>query len=284
MKTLLISVLAAFQIIAQQPEFNFNSPSNIKIFADHLFCEKDYLRAAEEYLRLNDEFITDTTLFKIGLSFYQIGNLTKSKKFFGQISIGSELFDDAHFQKNMISFLENPSGFYSVFQYDQYSQNPDKFSKNSYKLAMVSSLLDNNLKFNQEDFFKPFNSDEKNQIEEYFRWKNNPPKKNPVLAGILSTIIPGSGKIYSEEYGDGIVAFLTTGLLTFLAYDNFNAEHYPRGWIFASLAGLFYAGDIYGSISSAQIYNARISFEFKDGINIFLEKNNYFSPDYEFCK
>ncbi len=283
MKCLLLILLAVFPIIAQQ-KFDFNSPVNIKLFADHLFCERDYLRAAEEYNRLTGNYRIDTVSFKTGLCYYNIGNLIESKKYFNEISIESIFYNDAVFQNYRIAFLENPGGFYSVYQYDQYLLNTGKFQKNIYKLAMISSLLNDNLNVSKEEFFHPFSIEEKDQLEKYFEWKNNPPNKSPVFAGILSTIIPGSGKIYTEEYGDGIVAFLTTGLLTFLAYDNFKANHDTRGWIFSSLAGFFYAGNIYGSIASAQIYNAKIAFEFKDGINLFLEKNNYFSPVYDFCK
>jgi TM2 domain-containing membrane protein YozV len=283
MKFLLLFLIAALPIIAQ-PKFDFNSPDNIKLFADHLFCERDYLRSAEEYMRLDKNFCSDTILFKTGLGFYYIGDFSKSGDIFNQIPVGSVLYEDANFQKNLLSFLKNPEDFHSTYHYDQYIQKPDKFNINSCKLAMISSLLDSKLKISEEEFFQPFNSEEKKQLKKYLEWKNDPPFKSSALAGILSTIIPGAGKIYTEEYGDGIVAFLTTGLLTFLAYDNFKADHKIRAWIFTSLAGLFYSGNIYGSFASAQIYNAKISFEFKDGINIWLEKNNYFGSEYDFCK
>ncbi len=283
MKLLFIFFLVSLSLIAQ-PKFDFFSQTNIKLFADHLFCEKDFLRAAEEYNRLKGNCRTDTLIFKIGLCYFNIRNLKQSKKLFNQISKESNFYNDAEFQINRIAFIENPSGFYSFYQRDQILNDKEELNKNIYKLAMISSLLNEDLKLSKEDFFQPFNEDERIHLKNFYDWKSNPPYKSPALAGILSTIIPGSGKIYTEEYGDGIVAFLTTGLLTFLAYDNFRANHNTRGWIFISLAGLFYAGNIYGSIASAQIYNARIAFEFKDGINLFLEKNNYFSPEYGFCK
>lgn len=283
MKILFIFFIVSLSLIAQ-PKFDFFSQANTKLFADHLFCEKDFLRAAEEYNRLVGDYRTDTLIFKTGLCYLNIGNLDQSKKIFNQISKESNFYSDAEFQINRIAFLKNPSGYYSFYQRDQIPNEKGDLHKNIYKLAMLSSLLNEELKLSKEEFFQPFNENESNYLRKYFEWKNNPPYKSPTLAGILSTIIPGSGKIYTEEYGDGIVAFLTTGLLTFLAYDNFRANHNTRGWIFTSLAGLFYAGNIYGSVASAQIYNARFAFEFNDGINLFLEKNNYFSPEYDFCK
>ena len=54
---------------AQSSNVDFDSPDNIKRFADYLFCDKDYLRAAIEYERLADINIGDTTELKIALSY-----------------------------------------------------------------------------------------------------------------------------------------------------------------------------------------------------------------------
>jgi hypothetical protein len=50
------------------------------------------------------------------------------------------------------------------------------------------------------------------------------------------------------------------------------------------LGAFFYAGNVYGSVAAAQIYNAKIAFEFEDGLNLYLEQNNYFMPEYNFCE
>ena len=112
----------------------------------------------------------------------------------------------------------------------------------------------------------------------------NPPNKNPLIASVLSAIIPGAGKIYTGDIGDGIFTFLTTGVFTFLAYDNFKAEHNFRGWLFSGLAVMFYGGNIYGSFASAQIHNARIKYEFNLQLDSFIKLKNYFIPQYDFCK
>jgi len=77
---------------------------------------------------------------------------------------------------------------------------------------------------------------------------------------------------------------VVTGLFAFLAYDNFQAEHTTRAWIFTGLGAFFYAGNIYGSIASAQIFNAKIDFDFSNGLKLFLDQQNYFLPEYDFCK
>lgn len=38
------------------------------------------------------------------------------------------------------------------------------------------------------------------------------PRKSEILAGFMSAVVPGSGYIYTEHYGDGITAFLINAL------------------------------------------------------------------------
>ena len=66
MKFLFLFLLTTLPVIAQS-KFDFKSPANIKQFADYLYCERDFLRAAEEYNRLTGSLRTDTLIFKTGL-------------------------------------------------------------------------------------------------------------------------------------------------------------------------------------------------------------------------
>ncbi len=66
MKVLLIQIIISITALSQN--INFNSPENIKLFADYLFCDHDYLRAIDEYekyLKFSDE---DTVRFKIAIA------------------------------------------------------------------------------------------------------------------------------------------------------------------------------------------------------------------------
>jgi TM2 domain-containing membrane protein YozV len=82
-------------------------------------------------------------------------------------------------------------------------------------------------------------------------------RKSPLAAALLSAVLPGSGKIYAGEYGDGIHSLVFIGLIGTLAGLSFHADGVGsvRGWIYASVGGLLHAGNIYGSISSARRYN-----------------------------
>jgi TM2 domain-containing membrane protein YozV len=151
-------------------------------------------------------------------------------------------------------------------------------------MTCISYLYSSVENIAKETFQNPFEGNQQDVISTFYDLKKDPPYKSTFIAGILSAIIPGSGKMYVGEWGDGITAFLITGLFAFLAYDNFKAHHNTRAWIFTGLGGFFYGGNIYGSVAAAQIFNAKVDFEFNDGLKLFLERENYFLPKYDLCK
>jgi TM2 domain-containing membrane protein YozV len=276
-----IFVLLSFSIVKAQTEIiDYHSPQNTKKFADHLYCRGDYLRAAEEYESLPLLMKNDTISFKVMLCYSKLDlyNLSNEKLHTIPDNSGYRYSSEHLFLVNTLK--ENPKGLSLEFEEPALSD----FSLRRQKLINMSYFYDDKINLDKNFILSPFtNEEEIKTVSMLYDLKINPPYKSPAIAGIFSAIIPGSGKMYVGEWGDGITALLATGLLAFLAYDNFKADHHTRAWIFTGLGLLFYAGNIYGSIAAAQIFNARVNFEFREGLNFFLEENNYFMPDYDFC-
>jgi TolA-binding protein len=82
------------------------------------------------------------------------------------------------------------------------------------------------------------------------------PKKNPKLAGFLS-VIPGAGYLYCDRYQDALIAFLINGALIYAAYESFDSENPALGGLLAFVGVGFYAGNIYGAVTSAHKYNRK---------------------------
>lgn len=276
-----IFVLLSFSIIKAQTEIiDYHSPQNIKKFADHLYCRGDYLRAVEEYESLPLILKNDTISFKAMLCYSKLDLYNLSNEKLLAIPNHSEFRYSSEHLYLVNTFKENPKGLSLEFEEPALSD----FSLRRQKLINCSYFFNEDFSFDKNFILSPFNDDKEIEtISMLYDLKINLPYKSPPLAGIFSTIIPGSGKMYVDEWGDGITALLATGLLAFLAYDNFKADHHTRAWIFTGLGVFFYAGNIYGSIAAAQIFNARVNFEFREGLNFFLEENNYFMPEYDFC-
>ena len=82
---IVIFFLIPFSVYPQSTSFDFHSPENIKKFADHLFCEGDYLRAIEQYELLKDHSANDTIDFKIMLGYSKLGLYQESNKYFKEL-------------------------------------------------------------------------------------------------------------------------------------------------------------------------------------------------------
>jgi len=100
--------------------------------------------------------------------------------------------------------------------------------------------------------------------------------KSPALAGIMSAIVPGTGRIYAKDWKDGIVSMFFVGTMAFQSIRGFNKSgvQSTRGWIYGTVGLGFYLGNIHGSVVSAKNYNKKSRQTIKNRIdNLF---NSYF--------
>lgn len=80
-------------------------------------------------------------------------------------------------------------------------------------------------------------------------------RKSPLVAGLLSTAVPGLGKVYAGRPGQALAAFLRVVPIGAIAYENYlhGGIKDPQFIVFASLFSLFYVGNIWGSVLSVQL-------------------------------
>lgn len=162
--------------------------------------------------------------------FFGAYNLIYLKKYneavivLGAIPDSPSVKEIKHFEKAGISLLKNNfAGFDSISA---------KFSYNSYALTA------------QEKNFQTY----KNQLIDF-------KKKSPVVAGLMSAVIPGSGKIYAGKTYQGIASMLPIAALALLTNESYHKRG-PRSaefYIFGSLLTVFYVGNIWGSVFSVKI-------------------------------
>ncbi|WP_319526044.1 tetratricopeptide repeat protein [uncultured Desulfosarcina sp.] len=92
------------------------------------------------------------------------------------------------------------------------------------------------------------------------------PTKNPTLAGTLS-IIPGGGQLYCNRYRDALTAFLVNAGLILASWEAFDNDLPALGGVIAFVEFGFYAGNIYGAMSSAHKFNRDRMDAFKNRLN-----------------
>jgi tetratricopeptide (TPR) repeat protein len=88
-------------------------------------------------------------------------------------------------------------------------------------------------------------------------------RKSPALAGTLS-VIPGAGQLYCHRYEDALIALLVNAGLIWSAYDAYDKEQYGLGSLLTFVGLGFYAGNIYGAVTDAHKYNQFRKQEFID--------------------
>lgn len=99
-------------------------------------------------------------------------------------------------------------------------------------------------------------SQEEKALEEIYNSFKSHKKKSPFVAGMLSALVPGLGKIYAGAYGEGVSSFLLIGSLGAITAENWirNGVLNWKTLVFGTIGMVFYIGNIYGSISSVKIY------------------------------
>jgi len=105
----------------------------------------------------------------------------------------------------------------------------------------------------------------------------NLPRKSPLLAAIMSALLPGSGQFYSGHYFDGIQALSYVGAFSLATY---SAYRYDRDindsdailLLSATITSIFYSANILGAYQTAKFRNMRIRQNFMNEVkSIILE-------------
>ena len=78
--------------------------------------------------------------------------------------------------------------------------------------------------------------------------------KSPLLAAGLSTIIPGTGRIYAGRFLDGLMGLWMVVLPGTAAYGSLQDGQSMKGNFFAGITLIFWLGEIYGAYRTAKYY------------------------------
>ncbi len=262
-----------------QPDF-FSAKYRLE-FGNYLYAEKDYLRAFHEFRNVLKTIDNDTIRFRLANSLFKISRMSEAADNFKTLFFGSALSEEARLMFYQSAyFLNDHKWFRELTEQENYQTT--KYKNEVERLKSITYFYDKISLPDTNILFKPFHDSVHTRLAKFYKQKKYPQYKSPTAAAVLSSVIPGAGKIYTGEIGDAVAAFLSTAALAYLAVSNFNAEHKFRGWLFTGLTAVFYGGNIYGSAAAAQIYNARIRFNFENEVKLYFEERNYFLPRIDF--
>lgn len=257
-------------LLANRYQENYYKPENILRFAEYLYQKEDYLRAASEfqrYLFCSDSIPSnrDYIYYKIGLC-YQLGkDFQKSIDYFQKVIDyipPSAYLDNSYYQIAYSNFL---LGKYE----ESISLSNISFSllKSDVKKSKLQQLIGLNYIYQKQwrktlDYFSSLKENVKKDtlsvsLIHFAKQGEQLPRKSKFLAGFMSAIIPGTGKMYCHRTTDGLTSLLVLGLTSWQAYEGFHKDgiNSVKGWIYGTISAFFYFGNIYGSVVAVNIYN-----------------------------
>jgi TM2 domain-containing membrane protein YozV len=79
-------------------------------------------------------------------------------------------------------------------------------------------------------------------------------RKSPLLAGLMSAILPGTGRIYAGRMLDGLMGMWMMYLVGNSAYNAIKDKRPIAGPLFGIAAGFVYLGEVYGGWRAAKNY------------------------------
>lgn len=285
----LAGLLGLFTLRAGAQETpSYFHPQNMLRFADSLYEEGDYLRAAMEYRRYLSAFSPPAEeagriLFRIATCYRSGGRADTALTYYYKLV---QEFPASPLRSEAL--LQSAYTWFSLGKYEAVGDS----------LSPIEFPADDNPVYRQKQTALMGAS-----LLMQSRWKealsrldNSPPGesypltttlksislrgtklayKSPFIAGALSFVIPGLGRIYAKRTMDGLYSLMTIGLAGWQAYDGFHKDGISsfKGWAFGVLGSILYVGNIYGSAVSVQIYNVRIREKLHNEVRLLINAN-----------
>lgn len=241
-------------------------------FARHLIGRGHYKEAlfVLEDLEPEKKSQKDSLHFFLGWILYGQKDLETSTRYLTKVSRESPFFyQSLFFAAYNHAYLDNTSISRDLLSsYDFAPESRLAYMRNFQYAGLA--LLERDLERFQivgktlnNDFILTL-SEEKNFVSYYEQIKEHP-QKSAYLAGFMSMVVPGSGKIYAGKTSEGIANFLYTGALLATTYDlyaRFGVKN-PFFIISAIVSGVFYTGNVWGSMIAVK----RVQNEFNNEID-----------------
>ena len=228
-------------------------------FANYLYESGQFKLAAEEYERwLFFQPGNDTASLQLMKSYRKGGlyleGIAKTKLLFS----GNEKMNGLQSKEYSMLLLLNRN--FTVV--DSFLKTETSFSSlDRDYLLMNENLLQKKWKAAEQIYLNNSNPDSRafSPYSIVFKSYKELPHRYAGLAMTMSTIIPGTGKIYSGDWKDALFSILLIGASGYQSYRGFESKGIKSayGWIFGGFSAGLYFGNIYGSYKSAKDFNHR---------------------------
>ena len=201
----------------------------------------------------------DSLSYYSGWAHYSLKNLQKSTSSFLKVSPQSPFYKKSFFFAGYNqTYLGNYNEAQNILGQMNIEEEPE-LSLYYFELGGIEMLKENWQEGKQYLELVPAENAVLSQqvfaLNEIWKEHEQHRKKSPFVAGIMSAIIPGSGKIYAGKTGAGIASMIGNigfGLITWENYRKSGIDD-VKTILFGSIFAVNYVSNIYGSVVSVKV-------------------------------
>jgi tetratricopeptide (TPR) repeat protein len=243
------------------------SADQLLMFAEQLRREGEYFRAITEYRRFlfyyPDEPRRAMVHFSIGLAFYRGESYVEALQTFREVT--QHYPNTAYGQQAWLWQGESlvRQGQYAAAE-QLYTEITERFShdrigqqaryQRAWTLVYRRQWRDAATQFQQVAPESDLYQSAQLLAQEALAGERLP-TKSPVLAGIFSGLLPGSGQLYNGRLGDALLAFFLNSLFIVGAVEAVHSDAPAVAGILSFFEVGWYVGNVYGAVNGANKYN-----------------------------
>lgn len=238
-------------------------------FAEYLRSQKEYYRAITEYYRgiyeSNDPDFQNICRYRIGVC-YLSGHQCKSA-----ISLFQSLTHEIRLTDTSLSELSRyrlAEAYYCAEEYKDAISTIQSLPSVAHSTSILQPAIysgaicylkqqdcDNAIKLiKQHAAIWPDNT-QFNDLSQAITNMKSIRFRKPAIAGVLSSIIPGSGQIYAGRLRDGLTAFVVNSLFIAGIISAVDSDHRETAWILGFFEAGWYTANIYNAMNDTHKTN-----------------------------
>ena len=235
-------------------------------FADSLFNEEDYKNAIHEYKRYlflyPDSPIAAEVQFRIANGYRNIGDLNAAASAYQSINnyqtipkVQLKIAECYLFQEKYSTTVKLLKQFANKYPDHKLAPRAEFLIAASYMELRRWNLSSQTFQRVLEEYPQSTFASVSGNLSRSIMQVDNIPSRSPFLSGLMSTVVPGSGQIYSGRFSDGLYALTVIATTTAGTIYYTSQERYKIAIPLGVVSAIFYAGNIYGGIQAARIFN-----------------------------
>jgi len=201
----------------------------------------------------------DSIYYLLGYAYYNNNIFDSAAFYFSAVCLSNSSFNESRFLSAYSFTLSKnySSGIEQLKKVDTVNSKSKEYRNLQLSGIYLLSRDTSNFSRVSKSFtysYNDINEQEKKIIQldkEYKKTRH----KSGFLAGMMSAVVPGLGKVYAGKTGQGASSFIPVTLMGLSAYETYKKAGVssPRFILTAGLFSIFYIGNIWGSVLSVSV-------------------------------